>query len=217
MLGLMFFVLGILFGVGTATAAARWIMRPIDEAATDRQHPAQFSLADFLCLFFLLQLSMGLVHWAFPSETAAVVWFLDAFVWFLDACAWFALTSLWWAGVRRLSRAGIRNPWIRCAFLTVAIPFALAVMLILPFGTIVFLLGGGIALTGQGPGIDSETFFTLGLATASAAAVAYALGLSTRWMVRRYGAAAEPSTTPPSESVAVSLESATESAADDQA
>ena len=200
--------LGVVVGVGTPIAAAWWIMGPIDEAAKDRRHPAQFSLADFLCLFFLLQLSMGLVHWAFAGDAGTNA------VWLLDAYAWISLTSLWWAGVRRLSRAGIRNPWIRCAFLTVAIPFAPAVMVVLPIGAIMVVVGGGVVLTGRGPGVDFVPFIIAGLAAASAAGVAYALGLSTRWMLRRYGAAAEPSTPALAELVPVSLDPAAESEAD---
>ena len=186
-------------------------MRPIDEAARDRRHPAQFSLADFLCLFFLLQLSMGLVHWAFASESGVY------FVWFLDAYAWIALASLWWAGVRRLSRAGVRNPWIRCAFLTVAIPFAFGVMVILPIGGLCVVLGRRRRVGRRGSGEAFQAFFIAGLAAASAAAVAYALGLSTRWMVRRYGAAAEPSMTPAVRVGACAFDPAAKIAPDDPA
>ena len=101
-----FFVLigFVVFGgaiIAAATMGA-WVLRPLDRAAKNRRHPTQFTIADFFCLFLLIQLPMALVHALVPKSEPAAIWVLDGLGWFFFGAAW-------WAGVLRLSRAGIRR------------------------------------------------------------------------------------------------------------
>ena len=115
-------------GVALAIAVAigSWILRPIDQAAKDLQHPTQFTLIDFFCLFFLIQFPTGIIHaWA-PVTPAQ-------FKWVLIAYGWASCVAMWWFSVQKLSRAGIHNPRHRGVFLAFVLPVAF-------FGSIAFPL-----------------------------------------------------------------------------
>ncbi len=132
---------------GLALAIGRWIFNPVDRTARGRQFPPQYSIADFLCLFFLIQLPMALVHgYLGGTESRRPGAELDrAAPWILDVFAWFACGMMWWLSVRTLSRAGIRNPWSRAIFLVIVIPVALVGALGIPIVTIAILIGLGSA------------------------------------------------------------------------
>lgn len=135
-----------LVGASLATAIGLWVFHPVERAARKRELPPQYSIADFLCLFFLIQLPMALVHGYFRGEPSRLFGndISRAAPWILDAFAWFACGMMWWLGVRTLSRAGIRNPWSRAIFLVVVVPIAL-----------VGALGIPILLAVIGTGLDS--------------------------------------------------------------
>ena len=166
--------------IGAAAFPAVWILQPLVRAAGRRRHPAQFSLADFLCLAFLLQISMALIHWTLESDytPARLVLFFDAF-------AWCGLGALWWSGVRTLSCAGVDKPWVRCIFLAVAIPVTAAATIALPM-----LIGLTPAALSQGP---EELTLLIPTATVGLIALVYAMGRATRWTLRRYAVDADPS------------------------
>jgi hypothetical protein len=126
-----------------ALAIGRWIFNPVERAARRRELPPQYSIADFLCLFFLIQLPMALVHGYLggtesrgPGSELA-----RAAPWVLDVFAWFACGMMWWLSIRTLSRAGIRNPWSRAIFLVVVVPVALVGALGIPMLSIAVLIG----------------------------------------------------------------------------
>lgn len=70
--GMLCGLVGLVFGLAILVAAivviARWVLRPLDQAAKGREAPAQFTLVDFLCLVFMAQLPTGLVRWAFRES-----------------------------------------------------------------------------------------------------------------------------------------------------
>jgi hypothetical protein len=103
---------------------AWWIIGPLDRAA-NRRRPVQFTMIDFFCLVFLVQLPMAAVHSLVPANETLTVWVLDAFG--ALACA-----LLWWQSVARLSRADVVRVWQRSIFLTVVLPVAC-------FGCIAFI------------------------------------------------------------------------------
>jgi hypothetical protein len=126
-------------GISTALAAVGvwWVFGPLYRAAEERDCCVQFTLADVLCLFVLMQLTLGVVHWTARDATIGDLIAADV-VCFL--CVAFA----WWTCVRMLSRAGVRVVWQRCVILLVAISvtgiggFALAA---LPFAAISLFAG----------------------------------------------------------------------------
>lgn len=123
-----------LAGACLAMGIGLWVFNPLERAARRRELPPQYSIADFLCLFFLIQLPMALVHGYFGgAESRRAADELDRVApWILDAFAWFACGMMWWLSVRTLSRAGIRNPWSRAIFLVVVVPVALVGALGIP-------------------------------------------------------------------------------------
>ncbi|MBN2295586.1 MAG: hypothetical protein JXM70_24360 [Pirellulales bacterium] len=105
-----------------------WIFRPVDRAAKDREHPMQFTIVDFLCLFFIIQLAMAIIHWQLGVGYGAQMWSVHLF----DIFAVFACGTLWMKSVQFMSRAGIQRPAHRVLFLAVIIPGTLAVVMTIP-------------------------------------------------------------------------------------
>lgn len=104
----------------------RWILRPVDRAAKDLEHPTQFTLIDFFCLFFLIQFPTGIIHaWA-PVAAVELKWLLTVY-------GWASCVAMWGFSVQKLSRAGIHNPRHRSIFLAFVLPVAF-------FGSIAFPL-----------------------------------------------------------------------------
>jgi len=104
--------------VSAPVALGAWTLRPLDRAAKSRRCPTQFTIADFLCLFFLMQLSMAGVHSSMSYETESGV------IWLLDVFGWVSCGLMWWMSVRTLSRAGIRRARHRAVFLALVLPVA---------------------------------------------------------------------------------------------
>ena len=105
-----------------------WIFRPVDRAAKDRKHPTQFTIIDFFCLFFIIQVAMAVIHWLLGQGANAQM----GFVYTLDAFSWFACGALWMKSVQLMSRAGIQLPRHRVLFLAVIIPGTLVAALATP-------------------------------------------------------------------------------------
>jgi hypothetical protein len=155
-----------------------WVVGPIDRAARNRRFPRQFNLADFLCLFFLLQLPLALLQRAFTapeyrSRQNAVT---------LGIVAWIAGGLMWWFAVHILSRAGVNRVLHRCLFLMLAMPFAL-------IGSVVFgfvPLGVAALLSERGSGSARGLWFLMGMEIGLFALILVA-GRFTRSMVRGVG------------------------------
>jgi hypothetical protein len=130
-------------GIGAIIIVAAWsfvnsAVGPLAEGARNRQCPVQFGLADLLCLFVLIQLPVGTIHWGFRDVLGARIIVLDIVL------AAFA-TSLWWTGVRTLSRAGVQVTWQRCIVLTLGLPAAYVSsvgLIVLPCWAAYFLMTG---------------------------------------------------------------------------
>jgi hypothetical protein len=172
-LGLLVVLAGVLLLVTVAAIVPRYIFSPLDRAAKGRRHPVQFTLADFLCLFFLMQVSMGLGHsW---SETR----WTDA-GWVITGYGWFAFGLLWLGHVRKLSLAGVHNGWHRSLCLVLVIPLGFAAAIAVPIlaGGIVLALLDPVQLAERLPWLLLSILVETGLL-----AVVYALGRFTRHVV----------------------------------
>lgn len=105
--------------------AVRWAigsLLPLDRAAKQVEARMQFTLVDFLLLFFLIQMPMALIHGLLMPDPLGIRWLFDVY-------AWFAFGAMWLASAQRLSRAGIERSSHRAVFLGFVLPAAI-------FGTI---------------------------------------------------------------------------------
>jgi hypothetical protein len=129
-------IIGIAFLVAiflVPVRCVRWVLGPLDRAATSRRAPLQFGLADLFCLFVLVQLLLGGLAFATRGVTIRKIEIYDEFfllyvqkmVPVLDVVVLLITTMTWWTYVRMLSRAGVHIVWHRCATLIVALPVAL--------------------------------------------------------------------------------------------
>lgn len=122
----MFLFLGLAVGLGIVIV--KWILDPLETASRRQRRPAQFTMADFLSLFFLLQFPMAAIH-ALPDEVPRGV--KVAF----DCAAWVACGSLWASSVKKLANCGVERPRHRLIFLALILPISF-------FGTLAFIIGG---------------------------------------------------------------------------
>ena len=128
-------LIGFVLIVGVLAApvvCTRWVLGPIDRAGANHRVPVQFSLADLLGLFVVVQLPLGGLHFATRGVT---IWRLDLYdevfaiplrpiMFLLDVLIVLFAATVWWTLVRRLSRAGIDIAWHRLLTLTVILPVA---------------------------------------------------------------------------------------------
>lgn len=166
-------LLGLLLLFVVAAIIPRYIFGPLDRAARGRQRPVQFTLADFLCLFVLMQVAMGLGH-SWPdtrwTETG----------WIITCYGWFAFGLLWLGHVRKLSLAGVRNGWHRSACLVLLIPLGFAAAIAVP------LLSGWIVIAlffPEGRAMGLPVLLLAILADVGLVAMAYGMGRFTRHIV----------------------------------
>jgi hypothetical protein len=163
--------------ISIAVIGVMWVLGPIGRAAKNRSYPVQFTLADFLCLFVLVQLALAgpaiLLRRSNerndPVTTACT----------LVAAIVGLMVLLWWSGVRTLSRAGIHNTFARAVTLTIAIPFGYGFSIALAVVPIAFFVSlakedGNFSIAGY-----------LFLAELALVALVWALGLITRRIVAK--------------------------------
>ena len=125
---LLMTLLMLLLGVCVVAAPvgiARWVLRPLDEAARRSRMRLQFTVLDFLCLFVLVQVPMALIHGISRYTPTIVIALADAF-------SWLCVGSMWFAGVWAMSRAGIHRAADRCLFLVVVLPVSIISVLEFP-------------------------------------------------------------------------------------
>lgn len=91
------------------------ILRPIDRAARERNLPFRFSIGDFLCLFWVVQLPLGFLDRIAQGEP-------DQFYWVLLAAVWAVAPLAWVTVARALSKAGISMGKHRIIFLGIVLP-----------------------------------------------------------------------------------------------
>jgi hypothetical protein len=116
----LFLVIFVLVGVVLATVlplvwTVRRILRPVDRAAKQRNLPFRFSLGDFLCLFWVVQLPLAFVFQIEGEETAPYYWTLMLLVWAIAPLVWITCA-------RALSKAGITAGKHRIIFLALVVP-----------------------------------------------------------------------------------------------
>jgi hypothetical protein len=181
MAGLFALVLGLaacggLFALPVGIAL--WVMRPVDRAARFLRRPTQFTVTDFLCLFFIIQLPMALIHGFLKPQDIGMMRQQDRMmIWLLDIFVWCACGAMWWGSVRTLSRAGIERPLYRSIFLAVVLPITIFATVAAP----------GL-LIGVASGWRSASTSTIALLAGGAVLLVVAVvfcGLYTRWMVAR--------------------------------
>jgi len=148
---------------------AVWVLRPLDIAAKSQKLPMRFTLADFLCLFVLVQTS------------AAGLLFEGQFGWTIVCFGWAAFGSMWALGVHTLSRAGVVNPWHRALFLVLVVPFTVVSAILLAPAALTL----AASLFSPMPPFRGLELLLAILAVPAAIAVLYGLGRLTRRMVRR--------------------------------
>ena len=164
-------LLWLLLGVGVVASPigiAWWILHPLDEAAKRSRMRLQFTLADFLCLFVIVQAPMAMIHGLADGEASIV----------LDLFAWFCVGSMWFGSVWEMSRAGVQRPLDRCVFLVVMLPVSIVSVIASP--ALMILLWSAFA----DPTPIAERVLLVA-ALAGGAAAAYLCGLFTRRMVAR--------------------------------
>lgn len=116
-------VILVLFGV-EVWFGIQWVLGPLHRAGGNRECPAQFALADLMCLFILAARSMGGIHSLLHSAGRNRESVPEGLVYYLDSLAVVAVALAWWDAVRALSRGGIRKQWQRFLVIVVAVPFA---------------------------------------------------------------------------------------------
>jgi hypothetical protein len=159
--------------VGPLVWTIRRILGPIDRLAKARNAAFRFSIGDFLCLFWVVQIPLAFVFQLDAEETAIPYWVFTVMVWAVAPLVWITCA-------RALSKAGIFAGIHRYIFLGLVVPIAYYGLF--PF---IGLSWGGIAvLTLEGiPGVLRHK-----LAAAIWTGLALALvmsGLYTPWLVRR--------------------------------
>jgi hypothetical protein len=146
-----------------------WVLAPLSRAAKSRQGIFQFSLADFLCLFVLIQLPFGAVY-GMANEYSK----REVVVGFSLLIAAVAVVA-WLAGVQLLSKANIRVPWHRGVALGVVMPITV-------FGNFALIGMPIAAMSALDSGRSSQAFWLFVAETLVAGAV-YACGRFTRMIV----------------------------------
>lgn len=154
----------------------RYIFGPLDRAAKGRRYPVQFTLADFFCLFVLMQIAMALGHsWPEIRGTGTG--------WVVTVYGWIGFGLLWLAHVRKLSRAGVHKGWLRAVCLVFVVPAGCIVSVVTPIWT-----GVVFGALNERERVD---FFALWLGVEVALLVAvYLLGRCMRHIIAK-GAVAE--------------------------
>ena len=93
----------------------RRILRPIDNLAKSRNAPFRFSIGDFLCLFWIVQIPLAFVFQIDAEETAIQYWVFTVVVWGVAPLV--CITC-----AHALSKAGIVEGVHRYIFLGVVVP-----------------------------------------------------------------------------------------------
>jgi hypothetical protein len=122
--------LATLVGGGAAVwASLNWVLGPLDRAAKNRQSPIQFGLADLLCLFVLIQLPVGILHWTLADVLREGIVMVDILLGIVAGL-------VWWVCWHTMSRAGIEVVWQRCLVLAIVLPggyVGSVALMVLPF------------------------------------------------------------------------------------
>jgi hypothetical protein len=108
------------FIVGPLMWTVHRILRPVDRAARARNLPFRFSLGDFLCLFWIVQLPLTFVYRFGDNRRGNDE--ADQFYWILLATVWGVAPLAWYTVARALSKAGVDVLLYRMVFLGIVLP-----------------------------------------------------------------------------------------------
>jgi hypothetical protein len=151
----------------------RRILRPIDQAAKVRDAPFRFSIGDFLCLFWIVQLPLAFVFQIDAEET-------EVFYWVLMIAVWAVAPLVWFTCARTLSKASISTGIHRFIFLALVVPTVY-------YGLFPFVglsVAGVAALAVSGPSgvLQYSSAIMIWVALAMALAI---FGFYSPWLVRQ--------------------------------
>jgi hypothetical protein len=149
----------------------RWIVRPVDRAAAARNAPARFSIADFFCLFWAIQLPLAFAIQLNRLETERFFWIALLLVWLVAPLVWVVCT-------RALSKAGVTRVRHRAIFLAGVLPVVYYGMLIF-IGVPCLVLNS--LVTGEPPRLIS--YQTMAVVSVLLAVGLAASGWYTPWMI----------------------------------
>jgi hypothetical protein len=107
--------------VGLLAWTVQRILRPVDLAARERNLPFRFSMGDFLCLFWLIQLPLTFVF-RLKDSAPQDAHELRSFYWILMAVVWGVAPLAWVTVARALSKAGVGGGIHRFVFLGLVLP-----------------------------------------------------------------------------------------------
>jgi hypothetical protein len=158
------------------------ILRPVDQAARERNLPFRFSMGDTLCLFWIVQIPLGFVYRLAPerSRNGSNEDVLTLYYWILIAGVWIVAPLAWVTVARALSKAGVSMGKHRLIFLGIVLPtvyYGLFPFMGMSAGVLM-----GIAENGAGFFLErkelTSCWVVLGLSL-------IACGFYSPWMVRR--------------------------------
>jgi len=161
--------------IGSLWLLGQLILGPLDQAARRRRGPTQFTMLDFLCLIFLIQLPMGLLQATFVrgselgGAAGRVLYVVGAVIGGL----------MWWVSVRQLSGAGVTLTAHRGGFLALVLPVAF-------FGSIAMIVLAVLLVNEVGLAWQLSPNVPYILTAMGLLAVAfYCSARYTRWIVRQ--------------------------------
>lgn len=178
-------IAGILFIVITPLAwTIRRVLRPVDRAARERNLPFRFSLGDFLCLFWIVQLPLTFVFrfgGARDSDRPGDDE-VEQFYWILTAAVWVVAPLAWFTVARALSKAGVAAVLHRMIFLGLVLPivyYGLFPFIGISLAGMVGILNEGLVMLRGWKSLTAVWFFLLiGLVVS---------GFYSPWMVQHAG------------------------------
>ncbi len=167
------------------------ILRPVDRAARERNLPFRFSLGDFLCLFWVVQLPLAFVYQLGgdrsgdgPGDEE-----VDQFYWILTAAVWAVAPLAWFTVARALSKAGVSAGLHRMIFLGVVLPTVYYGLF--PFIGLSITVLVGLSEEGRQYVLENKILSSLWILLGGSL---IACGFYSPWMIRRAGDAASDET-----------------------
>jgi hypothetical protein len=175
----MLIPLGVVFTAWPLIWTVLRILRPVDQAAKERNLPFRFSMGDFLCLFWVVQLPLAFVYHIEDRET-------ESFYWILTVLVWAVAPLVWVTCARALSKAGVSTGKHRFIFLGIVVPTVYYGLF--PFIGLSWLGVGAIGFKGMDYFLQHRS--TILLWTVLMASL-IASGFYSPWMIEHAGAPAE--------------------------
>jgi hypothetical protein len=172
--------LGVAFTAWPLVWTIMRILRPVDLAAKERNLPFRFSMGDFLCLFWVVQLPLAFVYQIQGRET-------EPFYWVLMAAVWAVAPLVWVTCARALSKAGVSAGKHRFIFLGIVVPTVYYGLF--PFIGLSWAGIGALALRGMDYFLAQQSEIILWALLMIALIVS---GFYSPWMVRHAGAVMPP-------------------------